>query len=66
MSHMITEHRVRIDMQDDEDNRYIWECECGRAGSGGGGYLRATVKSDEHIDYDGGDTRVDVHSGQRP
>lgn len=53
-----TEHRLHIEMDEDEDG-YYWECSCGKAGSGSGGFLRADVKSDEHIPT--GESRIDTN-----
>lgn len=55
----VTEHRVNVEMDDDEDDGYYWECSCGRSGSGSGGFLRAEIKSDEHIRDD--ERRVDTN-----
>jgi hypothetical protein len=42
---------------------YRWECECGVAGTGPL-HVDADQHSDEHINYGGGETRVDVHTGR--
>lgn len=58
------DHRVRIDMDDSDDDRYYWECDCGHSGSGSGGYLKAELHSDKHIDRESGATRMDTYPGR--
>ena len=54
----MTEHRITVDSEED---RAYWECDCGRSGSCA--EYRVDLKSDEHIDYDAGDRRIDVSRG---
>lgn len=55
-------HRVQIF---DDDKRPYWECDCGMGGSVSvNSRIDVEEHSEKHIDYDNGDTKVNVHKSE--
>lgn len=52
------DHRVWTGDDLDNDERMVWECDCGAGGSCPSWHI--DVASDKHIDYARGDTRTDT------
>jgi hypothetical protein len=53
--------KTHVIWTDYRSERAYWQCSCGRSGSCA--EWKADLHSDEHIDYDAGDRRVDRHRG---